>query len=35
MTTTQQAITILVVVLGTLLTRFLPYLIFTEGRHVP
>ncbi|WP_294145219.1 AzlD domain-containing protein [uncultured Selenomonas sp.] len=35
MTTTQQAITILVVVLGTLLTRFLPYLIFTEGRRVP
>ena len=35
MTTTQQAITILVVVLGTLLPRFLPYLIFTEGRRVP
>lgn len=35
MTTTQQIITILAVVLGTMLTRFLPFLIFPEGKTPP
>lgn len=35
MTLTQQVITIAVVVLGTMLTRFLPFLIFTPGRPTP
>ncbi|MDD4849689.1 MAG: branched-chain amino acid transporter permease [Gemmiger sp.] len=35
MTTTQSIITILVVVLGTMLTRFLPFLIFPEGKTPP
>lgn len=35
MTVTQQVITILMVVLGTMLTRFLPFIIFPSGRPVP
>lgn len=35
MTTAQSIITILVVVLGTMLTRFLPFLIFPEGKTPP
>lgn len=35
MTLTQQVITIALVVLGTMLTRFLPFLIFTPGRPTP
>lgn len=35
MTLTQQVITILMVVLGTMLTRFLPFLIFSEGKPTP
>ena len=35
MTLVQQLITILMVVLGTLLTRFLPFLIFPAGRPTP
>jgi branched-subunit amino acid transport protein AzlD len=35
MTTTQMVITIAVVILGTVLTRFLPYLVFSEGREIP
>lgn len=35
MTTTQQIITILAVVLGTMMTRFLPFLIFPEGKTPP
>lgn len=35
MTLTQQIITILVVVLGTMLTRFLPFLIFPAGKPTP
>jgi len=35
MTTTQSVITILVVVAGTMLTRFLPFLIFPEDRTPP
>lgn len=35
MTTTQSVLTILVVVLGTTLTRFLPFLIFPEGKTPP
>ena len=35
MTTTQSTITILVVVLGTMLTRFLPFLVFPEGKTPP
>lgn len=35
MTTAQSVITILVVVLGTMLTRFLPFLIFPEGKTPP
>ena len=35
MTITQQVIIILVVVAGTMLTRFLPFLIFPEGRTPP
>ena len=33
MTTAQAAITIGAVVLGTMLTRFLPFLIFPEGKR--
>lgn len=35
MTTSQSVITILVVVLGTMLTRFLPFIIFPEGKTPP
>ncbi|MGI6111598.1 MAG: branched-chain amino acid transporter permease [Bilifractor sp.] len=35
MTTTQMAITVLICVLGTVFTRFIPYIIFPEGRKVP
>ncbi len=35
MTLTQSIITILAVVLGTMVTRFLPFLIFPEGKTPP
>lgn len=35
MTTAQSIITIAVVVLGTMLTRFLPFFIFPEGKTPP
>lgn len=35
MTLTQKIITIAVVVLGTLLTRFLPFLLFPAGKPTP
>lgn len=35
MTTTQHIITILIVVLCTMLTRFLPFLIFPAGKKTP
>ena len=35
MTVTQQIITIGAVVLGTVLTRFLPFIVFREGRSMP
>ena len=35
MTLTQQIITIAMVVLGTAVTRFLPFLIFPAGRPTP
>lgn len=35
MTLTQQIITIGMVVLGTLLTRFVPFLVFPEGKPTP
>lgn len=35
MTIPQIVITILVIILGTVLTRFLPYIAFPEGRKVP
>lgn len=35
MTTAQSIVTILAVVLGTMATRFLPFLIFPEGRTPP
>lgn len=35
MTLQQQVVTILAVVLGTMLTRFLPFLIFPEGKTPP
>lgn len=35
MTLTQQIITILMVVLGTMLTRFLPFLLFPAGKETP
>ena len=35
MTVIQSIITILAVVLGTMLTRFLPFLIFPEGKTPP
>lgn len=35
MTTTQSVITILAVVLGTLVTRFLPFLTFPENKTPP
>ncbi len=35
MTLTQQIITIAMVVLGTMLTRFLPFLFFPGGKETP
>ncbi|RPJ99774.1 hypothetical protein BSBH6_03786 [Bacillus subtilis] len=35
MTMTQQIITIAMVVLGTMLTRFLPFMIFPSGKPTP
>lgn len=35
MTTTQSILTIAAVVLATMLTRFLPFLVFPEGRKPP
>ena len=35
MTTAQQLITILVVAAGTMLTRFLPFLLFPAGKPTP
>lgn len=35
MTLTQQIITILAVVLGTMTTRFLPFLLFPAGKPTP
>ncbi|MGI5990400.1 MAG: branched-chain amino acid transporter permease [Lachnospiraceae bacterium] len=35
MTTSQIVITIAVVVLATVLDRFLPYIVFPEGRKIP
>ena len=35
MTTAQSILTILAVVLGTMTTRFLPFLIFPEGKEPP
>ena len=35
MTTTQYVVTIAMVILGTLLTRFLPFLFFPPGKPTP
>ena len=35
MTVLQQVITILAVIIGTMLTRFLPFLLFPEGKTPP
>lgn len=35
MTVTQQIITIVMVVFGTMLTRFLPFLLFPAGKPTP
>lgn len=35
MTQTQQIITILMVVLGTMITRFLPFILFPAGKPTP
>lgn len=35
MTTTQSIITIIVVVIGTMVTRFLPFIIFPESKTPP
>ncbi len=35
MTLTQQIITIAVIVFGTMLTRFLPFILFPAGRPTP
>ncbi len=35
MTHTQMLITLAVIVAGTVLTRFLPYIAFPEGRKIP
>lgn len=35
MTLTQRIITILVIVIGTMLTRFLPFLLFPAGKPTP
>lgn len=35
MTLTQQIITVGIVVFGTMLTRFLPFLVFPQGKETP
>lgn len=35
MSVTEQIITIVVIVLGTMLTRFLPFLVFPAGKPTP
>lgn len=35
MTSTQQVITILMVILGTMATRFLPFILFPAGKPTP
>lgn len=35
MTTTQSIITIIIVVIGTMMTRFLPFMIFPESKTPP
>lgn len=35
MSATEQVITIAMVILGTMLTRFLPFLVFHEGKETP
>lgn len=35
MTTAQSVVTILAVVIGTMATRFLPFLLFPEGKEPP
>lgn len=35
MTVSQQIITIAMVVLGTMITRFLPFLVFPAGKETP
>ncbi len=35
MTLTQEIITILMVILGTVTTRFLPFIVFPSGKPVP
>lgn len=35
MTLTEQIITILMVVIGTMMTRFLPFLLFPSGKPTP
>lgn len=35
MTTTQQVITVAMVVLGTMITRFLPFVVFPVGKPTP
>lgn len=35
MSLTQQAITLLMVVFGTLITRFLPFIVFPAGKPTP
>lgn len=35
MTTAQSIITIFMVILGTMITRFLPFIIFPEGKTPP
>lgn len=35
MTITEQLVTIGVVALGTMITRFLPFLVFPEGKRTP
>lgn len=35
MTTTQSVITLLIIALGTIITRFLPFVLFPDSRPVP
>lgn len=35
MTSEQMAVTVAVAIAGTVITRFLPYVVFSEGRPVP